>query len=155
MKVSVCMITYNHEAFLAEALESILAQRTTFEIEVIVGEDCSTDNTRAVLLHYQRLHPHLIKPILQPHNVGYHRNFADVLRRASGEYIALLEGDDYWTSPEKLQRQSDLLDAHPEFSMCFHRGSSRDVDDPASDFDLPRRAGAILIHASRLTGIEE
>jgi glycosyltransferase involved in cell wall biosynthesis len=140
VKVSVCIVTYNHEAFLAEALESVVAQETSFPIEVIVGEDGSADNTRAVLLSYQQKYSDVIKPILQPRNVGVHRNLADVLAGASGEYIAILDGDDYWTNPHKLQKQSDLLDAHPEFSMCFHRGTSLSIDDPASDFDLPQVA---------------
>jgi glycosyltransferase involved in cell wall biosynthesis len=120
VKVSVPMVTYNHENFIAQAIEGVLAQETDFRYELIIGEDCSTDGTRAIVLDYQERHPDKIRLFLPDKNVGMHENFLQVFRACRGEYIALLEGDDYWTSPRKLQTQVEIMDAHPEYSMCFH-----------------------------------
>ena len=120
MKVSVLMITYNHERFIAQALDSILMQRVDFDYEIVVGEDCSTDATREILLEYQHKFPDRIRLLLPDKNLGMLGNFAATLNECHGDYIALLDGDDYWTSPDKLQRQVAYLDAHPECSACFH-----------------------------------
>lgn len=120
MKLSVLMITFNHEAYIAQALDSVLAQQTDFEFEIVIGEDCSADRTRAILLDYQRAHPDRIRLLLHANNVGMHANFAATYAACRGEYIALLEGDDWWSAAHKLQRQVDLLDAHPEVTECFH-----------------------------------
>jgi len=120
MKVSVSMITYNHEKFIAKALDSILMQRTNFDYEIVVGEDCSTDNTRNILLGYQERFPDKLRLFLNEQNIGMHRNNEQTLESCKGEYVAILEGDDYWTSPDKLQKQVDFLDKHPECVICFH-----------------------------------
>ena len=119
-RVSVHTITYNHEQYIEAAVESALSQETRFEIEMVVGEDCSTDGTRAKLLELQRRHPDRLRLLLHPTNVGIMRNFVATLEACRGEYIALLEGDDYWTDPGKLQKQVELLDAHPECAFCHH-----------------------------------
>lgn len=121
MKVSVAMITYNHESYIGQAIESILAQKVDFEYEIVIGEDCSTDGTRAVVTEFYRRFPDRIRPLLRAHNVGANRNFAETLEACQGEYLALLEGDDYWTAPDKLQKQIDFLDAHPEYAICCCR----------------------------------
>jgi len=116
------VITYNHEPFIAQCLESILTQKTDFPFEVVVGEDCSTDNTRAIVQKYASLYPGILKPIYHPVNVGGVRNaYEFVYRKLSGKYIALCEGDDFWTDDCKLQKQADFLEQHPEISFCFHR----------------------------------
>lgn len=120
-KLSVCMITYNHENFIAQAIESVLMQEVNFDYEIVIGEDCSTDNTRNILLSYHNKFPDKIKLILHEHNVGGHENFIQTYKACKGEYLALLEGDDFWISPEKLQMQVDLMEKHPEFATCFHR----------------------------------
>ena len=120
MKVSVAMITFNHERFVAQAIEGALMQETKFDYEIIIGEDCSTDATRDILLDYRNRYPNRIKLVLQKTNVGPKDNFADVMRQTNGQYVAFLDGDDYWISPHKLQLQSDVMDSHPEWSMCFH-----------------------------------
>ena len=120
MKLSVLMITYNHEGFIAEALNSVLMQRVNFDYEIIIGEDCSTDGTRNVALDYQKKYPDRIRLLLPEKNMGMMGNFMATYGACSGEYVALLEGDDYWTSPDKLQKQVDFLDARPECSECFH-----------------------------------
>ena len=120
MKLSVCLITYNHERFIAQALESALGQQTSFEFEIIIGEDCSTDDTPRILAEYQRRYPDKIRLLAPKHNLGANRNFANTIQACRGEYIALLEGDDYWSSPTKLQEQVDFLESHAECAICFH-----------------------------------
>ncbi|MEO6457353.1 MAG: glycosyltransferase [Chloroflexia bacterium] len=120
MKLSVLIITYNQEAYIAQAIESALAQETTFDYEIVIGEDCSTDRTHQIVADFQRSFPDRIRAMLRPANVGMHHNFAETLAACRGQYVALLEGDDYWTDPGKLQRQVDFLDSHPECAICFH-----------------------------------
>jgi glycosyltransferase involved in cell wall biosynthesis len=121
MKLSVLMLTYNHERFLAQAIESVLAQRVNFDYEIVIGEDCSTDGTRAVVMDFHRRYPDRIVPLLRDHNIGAMRNLEATLAACRGRYVALLEGDDYWTCREKLERQLNFLDTHPGSSMCCHR----------------------------------
>lgn len=102
--VSVFMMTYNHENYIAQALDSILMQKINFGYEIIVGEDCSTDRTREIILSYAQRKPDLFKLILHDHNVGAKANQNAVLNACKGKYIAPCEGDDYWTDPYKLQK---------------------------------------------------
>lgn len=120
MKVSVSMITYNHERFIAQALDSALMQQVDFDYEIVVGEDCSTDATREILLAYQEKFPERIRLLLPEKNLGMMRNFAETIKACRGEYIALLEGDDYWTSPDKLQKQVDFLEVNKDCVAAFH-----------------------------------
>ena len=120
MKVSVLMITYNHEKFIAQAIESVLAQKAYFEYELVIGEDCSTDNTRQIIIDYQEQYPDKIRLLLPERNLGMLTNFINTYRACQGEYIALLEGDDYWTSPNKLAKQVSFLDDNLDFSVCFN-----------------------------------
>ena len=119
-KVSVWMITYNHEKFIAQAIESVLMQQTNFDYELVIGEDCSTDGTRAIVEDYQQRYPDKIRALLHEKNIGAYENFARTFAACRGEYIAMLEGDDYWTDPLKLQKQVDYLDTRPECAACFH-----------------------------------
>jgi glycosyltransferase involved in cell wall biosynthesis len=120
MKVSVDLLTYNHEKFIAHALDSILMQQVDFDYEIVIGEDCSTDNTRNIVIDYQKRHPDKIRLLLHEKNVGSINNDIQVLKTCQGEYIAWLEGDDYWTSPHKLRKQVEYLDKHQGCSACFH-----------------------------------
>lgn len=120
IKLSVLIITYNHEKFLGKAIESVLDQETEFSYEIVIGEDCSQDNTCKVAARYQELYPDKINLLLTDCNLGPNRNFARTLRACRGEYVALLEGDDYWTYSRKLQEQVEFLDSHPDCAMCFH-----------------------------------
>lgn len=120
MKVSVLMFVYNQEKYVAEAIESALGQKTDFSYEIVIGEDCSTDKTRNIVKDYQNRYPDTIKLVLQPNNLGLMKNFMQTLKACSGQYIAMLAGDDYWTDTGKLQKQADFLDGHPDFSLCFH-----------------------------------
>ena len=115
--VSVCMITYNHEKYIAQAIDSILMQKINFELEIIIGEDFSKDRTREIVLDYKARYPNRIKLLLQEKNAGMMQNFIDTIKVCTGKYIALLEGDDYWTDPYKLQKQVDLLENNPDYSL--------------------------------------
>jgi glycosyltransferase involved in cell wall biosynthesis len=117
-KVSVAMITYNHEKFIAQAIESVLMQKTDFPVELVIGEDCSTDTTRKLVQEYAAKYPGQIRPILHERNVGTNTNIYAVWAACRGSYIAQLEGDDYWTDPLKLQKQISLMETNPDFSMC-------------------------------------
>lgn len=112
--VSVLMLAYNHGAYLAQAIEGVLTQQVDFPIELLIGEDCSTDDTRAIALHYQMAHPQTIRVISASHNVGMQRNSQRLIEASRGSLIAFCEGDDYWTDPQKLQIQVRYLRAHPE-----------------------------------------
>ena len=119
-KVSVFMITYNHEKYIAEALDSILMQKTDFDFDIVIGEDCSTDATRRIVLEYSRKYPDKIKLLLHNVNVGFISNLMYVLEACTGKYVAMCEGDDYWTDPFKLQKQVDFLEANKEYILATH-----------------------------------
>jgi glycosyltransferase involved in cell wall biosynthesis len=121
MKLSIMMLTYNHERFIAQALNSVLSQRVTFDYEIVIGDDCSTDRTRDILAKFCQEYPERVVLLLRERNIGAIRNMAATFGECQGEYVALLEGDDYWICDDKLQRQVDLLDAHRETSLCCHR----------------------------------
>ncbi len=118
--LSICCITYNHEQFIGQAIESFLMQECNFEFEIVLGEDCSTDKTREILLDYAGKFPDKIKLVLPEHNLGPAGNFINTFKNCSGKYIAFCEGDDYWTDKNKLQFQVDFLVHNPDFSTCFH-----------------------------------
>jgi glycosyltransferase involved in cell wall biosynthesis len=119
-KVSVLTTTYNHERYIEQAVRSVATQQTNFPFEMIVGEDCSTDQTRAILLRLQQEFPGILRLRLRDPNWGRRRNFIDLFHACQGDYIAILEGDDFWTSPHKSQRQADFLDSHPDYAIVFH-----------------------------------
>ena len=133
MKVSVSMITYNHEKFISQAVESILMQKVSFDYEIVIGEDCSTDNTRQILLNYQKKYPDKIHLLLPEKNLGAQENSRNTLQACRGQYIAALEGDDYWTDPLKLQKQVDFLEANPEYSGAFHQIQILEQDGSSGD----------------------
>lgn len=118
--VSVFVMTYNHEHFIAQALEGILMQKTNFDVDIVVGEDCSTDNTRKIILDYDDKYPGKFKLLLHKNNIGAMANQSAVLNDCTGKYIAFCEGDDYWTDPLKLQKQVDLLETDQSLSGSSH-----------------------------------
>ena len=118
--VSVCMVSYNQEAYIKEALDSVLNQKTTFNFEVIISDDCSKDNTLAILREYECKYSNRLRIVSGDRNIGYPNNQRRSLENANGKYIALCDGDDYWTDSYKLQKQVDYLEAHPECAICFH-----------------------------------
>ena len=115
--VSVKMITYNHEPYIAQAIEGVLIQDTDFPIELVIGEDCSTDRTREIVLDYQKHYPKIIRLITSEKNVGAKENGYRTEQACRGKYIAFCEGDDYWHQPLKLQKQVDFLESNPDYGM--------------------------------------
>jgi glycosyltransferase involved in cell wall biosynthesis len=115
--VSVWMTTYNHEPYIARAMEGVLTQETAFPIELVIGEDCSTDRTREIVMEYQERRPDIIRIITSEQNVGLHENDRRVNKALRGKYVAFCEGDDYWIHPGKLQMQVEILEANPEVGL--------------------------------------
>ena len=118
--VSVAMITYNHEPYIAQAIEGVLAQKTDFPIELIIGEDCSTDYTYQTVMEYQKRHAGIIRVITSSHNVGAKKNYLRTLGVCRGKYTAACDGDDYWIDPYKLQKQVDFLEANEDYVLLGH-----------------------------------
>jgi glycosyltransferase involved in cell wall biosynthesis len=118
--VSVVLRTYDHAAWIAQAIESVLIQRAPFPFELVIGEDCSADGTRAIVQDYARGHPDTIRAVLPERNLGHGEILRRTLAQARGRYVAYLDGDDYWTSPAKLARQVDFLERNRECPSCFH-----------------------------------
>lgn len=118
MKLSVFLVTYNQEHYIRQALDSILMQQVNFDYEIIIGEDCSTDATAAICDEYAAQYPNIYVYHHNP-NKGLIGNWEFVLNHCHGEYIAMLEGDDFWTDPHKLQKQVEFLDKHPETVLTF------------------------------------
>ncbi len=117
--VSIMMLAYKHGPYIEMAIESIVRQNTSFPIQVVVGEDCSPDNTRDVINSLVEKHPQVIKPILHANNVGAWNNQEAVFDACTGKYIAFCEGDDFWNTTDKLQKQIDILEANPEVGLVF------------------------------------
>ena len=122
-KVSVCMITYGHEKYIRQAIEGVLMQQFDFEVELIVANDCSPDATDQVIKDIIKSHPrgYLIRYSEHDKNIGMMPNFIFALQECKGNYIALCDGDDYWTDPLKLQKQVEFLEANPDYALCFHQ----------------------------------
>ncbi len=120
LKVSACIITYNQELYIRQCLEGAVSQVVDFEYEIIIGDDCSTDNTKHICEEYSIKYPNLIRYIDRKDNLGVIGNWIATISECKGRYIALCEGDDYWTDPHKLQKQVDFLEANPEYVVCYH-----------------------------------
>jgi len=117
------LVTYNHEKFVARAIESVLEQKTNFEYRLIIGDDCSEDQTQSIIKDYARRYPERIQVLLASQHRGIEhpeRVGIEVLRLNTAKYVALLDGDDYWTDPLKLQKQVDFLETNTDFAVCFH-----------------------------------
>lgn len=119
MKVSIVVTSYNHEKYIEQCLEAVLAQKGDFEMEIILGDDCSIDGTGQILDGYIKKYPNIIQKLHHEENLGITKNLKRCLDACTGKYITICEGDDYWTSDGKIQRQMQLLETHPEYSMCF------------------------------------
>jgi len=155
VSVSVCMITYNHENFVARAIQGVLMQQTGFPVELVIGEDQSADGTRRICEQF--VHDSDRITLLEPReNLGMVPNFIRTLNACRGKYVALCEGDDFWTDPDKLRIQVEFLEEHPDYTICFHRVRILDHDryrrkdtltrvpDPVTDvYDLARNGNYI------------
>jgi glycosyltransferase involved in cell wall biosynthesis len=126
--LSVRLITYNHEKYISSALDGILLQKTEFPIEVVIGDDCSTDGTSVVIAEYQTKFPELIRVLHRDKHMGMVRNGIETFWSCRGKYIALLDGDDYWTDPYKLHKQVAVLEEEQGRVICFHNTEVRYED---------------------------
>ena len=120
-KISACLITFNHENFIRECLEGAISQIGDFDYEIIIGDDCSSDNTKQICLEYSTKYPNLIKYTKRNNNLGMIGNWIATISECSANYIALCEGDDYWTDPYKLKKQVDFLEANSDYVLSFHK----------------------------------
>lgn len=118
--VSVLVLTYNHRAYIRQALDSILCQQTDFPYEILIGDDASTDGTSEIVREYAEKRPDIIRAFVRESNLGGTKNVYDLLERARGTFIANCEGDDYWIDTGKLQHQVEFLQKHPQYSACTH-----------------------------------
>ncbi|TKB97629.1 glycosyltransferase family 2 protein [Pedobacter cryophilus] len=125
--VSICCITYNHQKYIAQALDGFLMQETNFKYEIIIGEDCSKDNTRAIIEDYCQKYPNKIQLLTYESNIGGIKNQIETFNISKGKYVAMCDGDDYWTDPLKLQKQVDFMESNPNYVICCHY--SRVIDD--------------------------
>lgn len=135
IKVSACIITHNHKNFIEKCLRGAIAQKIE-NYEIVVGDDCSDDNTSQIIEKYYKKHPILIRHIRRDSNLGMNMNWLETIKSSKGKYIALCEGDDYWTDSYKLQKQVDFLDSNPDYAICFHRVSKVDSDGKSLETNL-------------------
>lgn len=153
--VTIQCLTYNHEPFIRQCLEGFVMQATNFRFEAIVHDDASTDRTAAIIKEYADKYPDIIKPIFEVEN-QYSKHDGTIGRsireNTHGKYIAMCEGDDYWTDPYKLQKQVDFLESHPDYVMCSHRFNQyiqdknlleeeKDLTFQGADYDLKNLIG--------------
>ena len=138
------MTTYNHAPYIARAIESVLAQRTSFAVELLLGEDCSSDSTPDICRSYAARYPDRIRLVTSEHNVGMRANYRRTIEACRGRYVAICDGDDWWCDPEKLERQVAMLEADPSLGLCYTRslrlfeGTGRELHYPEvmlTDFD--------------------
>lgn len=129
--ISVLMMTYNHGKYIAEAIESVLAQNTEYPFELIICDDASSDDTQAIARKYAEKDARIVLSF-QPYNTRFGKNFVDGCEKIRGKYVAFCEGDDYWTNTDKLQKQVSFLEANPDFSVAAHRVQMLEMDNPDS-----------------------
>lgn len=133
IQVSVICVTYNHEKYIEQALDSILMQKTDFSFEILIGEDCSTDSTREILKRYEKEYPNRFQMYYRDKNLGATKNEYELFMNAKGKYIAALELDDIWTDPLKLQKQYNFLESHQEYIGVAHDFDIIDKDNHVID----------------------
>lgn len=126
--MSVVVVTYNHEKYISDAIKSILAQKVNFKIEVIIADDGSTDNTPTIVDQFAKNYPDTIVPLRSAENRGVFQNAFSARFKVRGQYIALLDGDDYWDYELKLQKQVDFLDGNSEYNGVFHDAKITHID---------------------------
>ena len=135
-KLSVILITYNHEKYIEKSLDSVLSQVTDFPFEIVIGDDCSPDDTKNIIREYRDKYPDIIRIVHREKNTGRPTlNVYETTMKCRGDYLAYLEGDDYWTDSDKLQKQMDFLNEHPEYIACTH--SHKMIDDNGNDITDP------------------
>ena len=136
-KLTVVTTTYNQEKYIEHCIKGVISQKTNFKFKFLIADDCSSDNTKSIIEKYRKKYPDIIKPIYRKKNLGPMDNFVNTLNLVNTEYVALCDGDDFWTDPNKLQIQVDFLDKNKEYTICFHKikifyedGSQKNVFHP-------------------------
>ncbi len=145
--VSINCMAYNHEKYMAKAMDGFLMQKTDFAYEIIIGEDCSTDGTRKIVKEYAERFPEKIIVITSEKNVGWLENSLRIHKKSRGKYIALCEGDDYWIDPYKLQKQADYMKAHPLCTLCYHNAFILNMKTGEKTLFFNERMKSRLFHA--------
>lgn len=143
--ISVCVLAYNHEPYIREALLSVLGQNTKYSIEVLVLEDCSTDNTLSIVKAISTEYPGRIKIRANSKNKGHFLNLREGFKGLKGKYVAILDGDDYWDHPEKLEKQISFLEDHPEYIGAAHNVRLKYSDGKEELFHKPDQANTITL----------
>ena len=145
------MLAYNHARYIEQAIQSVVSQKTSFNIELVIGEDCSSDATLDLCIQAREEHPGLIRLVHADANVGVFRNFQRILDAAEGEYVAILEGDDYWIDNRKLQKQVEFLKEHTEYFWCASRTQNKEFESPAKEsYSLSDVLRRYLFHTSSI-----
>lgn len=139
VQVSVCVLSYNFEKYISQTIDSIVSQVTNFDFEVIICDDCSPDNSKEILVEYQKKYPDLIKLVLLPENTKGRLTLFKAVEQAKGKYIALLEGDDFWCNDNKLQMQFDFMEANPDYSAVITHLNA--VDETGKPIKMPKSWG--------------
>ena len=162
--ISVVILTYFHGPYIAQCLESVLSQETDLNVEILVGDDASQDGTAEIIQSYVQRYPERMQAVFHEKNVGATQNGADVGRLIRGKYVAYLEGDDYWLDRRKLQKQWEILEAHPEYGACYGRCLVIDenhfvwnrkiytVDDLVETWNIPGQMST-LMYRTALNGV--
>lgn len=149
--LSVCVQTYQHNNYIKDCLDGILLQEASFSYEIIIGEDESTDGTREICVEYAKKYPDKIRLFLRSRkdviyingNPTGRFNLMENFKAAKGKYIALCDGDDYWTDPKKLQKQVNILEANPDYSICFHQ--AKVVSDDGKNYLFNKLHGNTIL----------
>lgn len=147
-QVSVCTTTYNFAEYIEETIVGVVTQQVSFRYEFVIYDDCSSDETPAILRKYAERYPDIIRVFYQTANIGLNQNFMAAMQSCRGKYIALLDGDDYWTDPFKLQLQYDFLESHPDIAVCGTASLKRDEGSGTytrSHLYLPANSGEIKV----------
>ncbi|MCB2209904.1 glycosyltransferase [bacterium] len=154
IKVSVIIPAYNFEKYIAQSIEGVLMQETDFPIEILIHDDASTDSTAAIIRSYQEEHPDLIHTILRTENL-YSKGIwgaKKLYKQAQGYFIAICEGDDFWTDPYKLQKQVDFMEAHPNCSISCHKVLYHFEDGGSEDYEFPGISGNKVFQREEILG---
>ena len=132
--LSVVIISYNQERYIREAIESVINQKTNYEYEILLADDCSPDNTGKIMKEYAERYPELIRLLERPQNLGGAKNYLDACLKAKGKYITILEGDDYWCDENKIQSQVEFLEENPEYYATSHLQEGRNLDNEVKGY---------------------
>lgn len=154
--VSICMIAYNHENYIEDALKGVLEQKVDFPVELVISNDASTDQTHKLISRFLKEYSgnYIVKYINHLENLGMMKNFSFAIGQCSGKYIAVCEGDDYWTTPLKLQRQLSFLEAHENCSFCFHKARIEQAGSFDKKIVFPLQVPRKILNASQFFNLE-